>query len=109
MRAVRYWLRWWAGRAGTGPYRRDAALWWITGGPLRERKPQYAQGGYIPGGAVAIPLSRGLVLLTRQQLAALGGYEAAHRLYPDSDIEVIITAAEVREMGKDLLDRLNTL
>lgn len=37
MTAARYWLGWWAGRAGVGPYRRDALLWWLRGGPLRGR------------------------------------------------------------------------
>lgn len=29
---VRYWLEWWAGRRGVGPYQWDAAVWWLTGG-----------------------------------------------------------------------------
>lgn len=30
-------VRWWLGWAGVGPYRSDAAAWWVRGGPLGER------------------------------------------------------------------------
>lgn len=33
---VRYWSDWWLGRSGSGPYRRDAILWWLRGGPARD-------------------------------------------------------------------------
>lgn len=35
--AWRFWLDWWRGRKGVGPYRRDALVWWLTGGWWRAR------------------------------------------------------------------------
>jgi hypothetical protein len=35
---IRHWWRWWTGRNGDGPYRRDALVWWLHGGPLGPRR-----------------------------------------------------------------------
>lgn len=75
----------------------------------KDDKKQYAEGGLIgppPGGdSVPIMLSRGCVYMSYASYKALGP-GAAKTLFPNSDIEVVFTADEVRELGTKALEAL---
>jgi hypothetical protein len=69
---------------------------------------KYAQGGYIPQppeGMVPIQLTRGCVLMSLASYRALG-LDMREKLFPDSDVEVMLSAAEVCEMGLQGLEQL---
>lgn len=72
--------------------------------------PRYAQGGYIPTppegrDTVPIMLSRGHTLMTYASYKALGP-DMIKKLFPDSDVELILTADEARELGSAALAKL---
>lgn len=88
----------------------DKLLDWWWRHRRRPQKRNFAQGGYI-GPSMAykdsmpIQLFRGCVYMTATQYNNLGPDTIA-ALYPNSDVEIIYTADEVRELGVKILKRM---
>lgn len=71
-------------------------------------KPIYAQGGYIPApppGMQAFQLSRGCVLMSLASYRALGP-DMIEKLFADQDVDLVMTADEVRELGAEGVEKL---
>lgn len=72
---------------------------------------QYAQGGFIAAfdgsrsDDVPILLSRGCVLVSSSSYQRVGR-KALEALFPNSDIEVVFSASEVKEYGEAALEKL---
>lgn len=72
-------------------------------------KPIYAEGGYIgpqPPGMQRYQLSAGCVLMSHASYKALGK-DMIEKLFPGQQVELVISADEVRELGTKFLDELN--
>lgn len=70
-----------------------------------DKKSQYAEGGYIPGGSAPILINRGHTLMSYASYKALGP-RGLKELFPNTDIELVFTADDVREMGVKVLEKL---
>lgn len=76
----------------------------------KDDKKQYASGGYVGpppvgGDSVPIMLTRGCVYMSYASYKALGP-GAAKALFRNSDIEVVLSADEARELGTKALEAL---
>lgn len=64
---------------------------------------EYNEGGLLPPGIS--PLFRGCVVMSLASYQALTP-GARKELFPNTDVEVVLTAAEVRKLGPQALEQL---
>jgi len=75
---------------------------------------QYGKGGIIAPGTMVVEnttgepimMSRGHTLMSLASYRALGGAKGVEKVFPNSDVELVYTAADVKEFGKASLERI---